>query len=646
LSIEFRRYTPDDFEFLPEESAPKLEQVTRMASIGNIRIGTDFTREEKIRRAAAYVAKMPAAVENKKGDSTTYNTACRIARDFDLDSDDALTVLRPWNARCRPPWDENDLLVKIQNAFKYGNGEVGTLLKETPAAAGEVNSKGFTQASRSVRSDQNRTGEADYVGPDVEGILTTADGTTAGKSGLDYSEIPTQYSDDAIAGDFSAAYGNDLKFVPEWGWLEWDGQRWKRVPDVVVMQKARRSCRWISRACSADPELSESKRDQLARSIASAKTVAAIERLARGDRRHFSSVSEWDSHPWLFNTPGGTVDLKTGALREHRRDDRITKISNATPNGDCPVWTAFLDRVTNGNRGLQAYVQRLAGYSLCGDPCEESLDFFHGPGGNGKGTFLSTLQYTHGEYATTAASDMFMESRGDKHPCDVAKLAGARLVVAQEVDEGKRWDEARIKSMTGRDMMTGRFMRQDFFDFMPEFTLIISGNNKPALKTVDDAIRRRFHLVPFTVSIPPDERDLGLKEALRQEANGILAWAIAGFLDWQDQGLNPPAVVLDATNEYLEEEDVIGQWVRECCSEGPNFEEPSGVLYSSFRVWKLDRGEQPPGQKKFSSILSDRGYARGRSATARKFTGIQLTEAARKTANAALERENREGRSE
>jgi P4 family phage/plasmid primase-like protien len=454
-----------------------------------------------------------------------------------------------------------------------------------------------------------------------------SDGDHPDDNDLDNSEDrPVRYSDDALANAFSEKFAATLKYVPAWGWLEWAGERWRRIFEVLVMDRARPICRSAAQQCLEDPDVNPTTRERLARSIASARTVAAVERLARGDWRHYTEVSSWDADLWSFNTPGGTVDLKTGALRNHRREDFITKISNATPTGDCPQWLAFLKRVTAANQELQDYLQRLAGYSLVGDPLEECLDFFHGKGGNGKGTYLDTLQFIFGEYGTTAATETFLEKKGERHPCDVAKLAGARLVVAQEVDEGQYWDESKIKSMTGRDVLTARFMRQDFFDFKPQFTLIIAGNHKPALKTVDASIRRRFHLVPFSVEIPVGEQDVELKERLRGEADGILKWIVQGCIDWQRQRLNPPNVVLTATADYLQEEDTIELWLSECCIQGKEFEEPSSPLYESFRRWKQERGEKPPGQKTFTNRLVERGFERDRNSAARTIAGLRLTD--------------------
>ncbi|MBI4471825.1 MAG: hypothetical protein HY646_04095, partial [Acidobacteria bacterium] len=598
-----------DFEFLPAE--PKPEPARATAAINGDRQQSS-TEDGLIRRFEKYLDSVPGAIEGNHGDHHTFVAACRGVNDFGLSETDTFNAMWKWNVeRCRPPWSAAELEEKILNAAKYANGEIGSL-RDAPYRG---NGTGPQNVSEDKPEESQQARKAEATADDVH-------------HGHEITERPSQYSDDALADTFSKAYSRDLKYVPEWGWLIWTGQRWRRLPDVLVMEKARPICRSAAQLCREDQNVKLPTRPGLARSIASAKTVAAVERLARGDKRHYCDVREWDADLWAFNTPGGTIDLNTGELRPHRREDLITKISNATPAGECPRFLAFLRRVTDDNDELQRYLQRLAGYALVGDPREECLEFFYGPGGNGKGTFLATLQHVFGEYATTASTDTFVESKGDKHPCDVAKLAAARLVISNEVDEGQRWDEARVKNLTGRDVMTARFMRQDFFDFTPQFTLMLAGNHRPSLKAVDESIRRRFHLIPFEVVIPPEERDENLKQILRDESDGIMRWVLDGCLHWQQQKLNPPAIVLAATSEYLAEEDTFELWLSECCLRGPDYEEPVAWLYESHRQWKLGRGEQAPGQKTFSGRLKDRGFLSGRNSSGlvRVFENIRLTD--------------------
>ena len=301
----------------------------------------------------------------------------------------------------------------------------------------------------------------------------------------------------------------------------------------------------------------------------------------------------------------------------------MTKITAIAPGADCPLWLKFLTRITDGDVELQAFLQRVAGYCLTGITREHALFFGHGGGANGKGTLLNTLTGIMGDYAAVASMETFTASTTDRHPTDLAMLRGARLVTAQETEEGRRWAEARIKALTGGDPISARFMRQDFFTFMPQFKLFIAGNHKPGLRNVDEAIRRRLNLIPFLVRIPPKERDPDLAEKLKAEWPGILQWTIDGCLDWQTQRLAAPHAVTTATDQYLEAEDAIGQWIADCCDTGAQFLWGSSAsLFASWRQWAEGAGEFVSSQKRFCQNLEARGFDPERKAGARGFRRI------------------------
>jgi putative DNA primase/helicase len=326
-----------------------------------------------------------------------------------------------------------------------------------------------------------------------------------------------------------------------------------------------------------------------------------------------------------------TVNLITGENYAPRPQDYCTKIAGAEPDGvaHCPIWRSFLDRVTGGDRDLQAYLQRVAGYSLTGHTSEHALFFLYGTGANGKSVFVNTLAGIWGDYAVTASMDVFTESRNDRHPTELAMLRGARLVVASETQAGRSWNEALIKSLTGGDRISARFMRQDFFEFTPQFKLLVSGNHKPALRNVDEGIRRRLHLVPFTVTIPPAERDTGLFNKLKAEWDGILQWAISGTLEWRKTGLNPPAAVRKATEEYLTGEDDIESWLNERCIPDPPAQASASELYKSWREWAERTGRigGAGSQKAFSQALLDKGYQHQKTRTGWVFLGLRAVRA-------------------
>jgi putative DNA primase/helicase len=235
----------------------------------------------------------------------------------------------------------------------------------------------------------------------------------------------------------------------------------------------------------------------------------------------------------------------------------MTKIAAVTPNSECPTpeWDKFLDRVCKNDVQYVKFLRRATGYGLTGLTHEHALFFCFGTGANGKSTFVNAVTGCMGDYHRVAPIETFTAAKNDRHPTELAGLRGARLVTSVETEEGRRWAESKIKSVTGGDKIAARFMRQDFFEYEPTFKLFVVGNHKPGLRSVNEAIRRRFNLLPFTADIPPEERDEKLGEKLRAEWPGILYWMIQGCLDWKKRGLDPPPVVKEATREYLEAED-------------------------------------------------------------------------------------------
>jgi len=249
-----------------------------------------------------------------------------------------------------------------------------------------------------------------------------------------------------------------------------------------------------------------------------------------------------------------------------------------------------------------------------------------GSGGNGKSVFLNVLTGILSAYAATAAMDTFTASHGEKHPTDLAMLRGARLVTASETEEGRAWAESRIKQMTGGDPITARFMRENFFTYTPQFKLTIVGNHKPMLRNVDEAARRRFNIIPFTRK--PAKPDPQLDEKLQAEWPGILRWMIGGCLAWQAQGLKRPTSVLEETETYFGEQDLLAHWLEEACdaeSNNPYKSELTGKLYSSWAAFAKASGEEPGSKKAFSAELQKRGYeaAKGTGGV-RILTGIRL----------------------
>lgn len=437
---------------------------------------------------------------------------------------------------------------------------------------------------------------------------------------LENPEIP-RFSEDALALRLAHVHDLQLAYLAAWSrWLKWEDGRWVIDDTLAIYDMVRKLIH---------AELAQAQGDninKIPKHLHEGRTVAAIERLARSDRRLAATVDQWDKDPWLFNTPVGTVDLRTGWIREHRREDYMTKTAAVGPGAKCLMWLQFLDKVTAGDLDLQAYLRRVAGYCLTGSVREHALFFLYGTGGNGKGVFLNTIIGIMGGYAQSAPIELFMASAGEQHPTGLASLRGARMVTAVETEEGRRWAESRIKTLTGGDKIAARFMRQDFFEFTPQFKLLIAGNHKPGLRGVDEAMRRRMNLIPFDVTIPDEEKDKDLGEKLKVEWPGILAWMIDGCLEWQAEGLNPPAAVTGATDHYLEAEDSMTQWMLENCDLGGTFEELSSPLFHSWKQWAEKAGEHPGSQKRFSQTIESRGMKPKRQSNTGKsmFIGLKL----------------------
>ena len=428
--------------------------------------------------------------------------------------------------------------------------------------------------------------------------------------------LPPEFSEDAIALEFTRRYRETHRYTAEFSrWSQWDGTRWARDSTLEVFNRVR----LISREIASGVD-----NPRLASLLVRANTVAAVERLCRGDRAHAATAEQWDASDWLLNTPGGVIELPTGDLRAARPDDYLTHRTAVAPAGDAPAWTTFLQRVTGGDDEIQGFLRRMAGYCLTGDIRAHALFFLYGTGGNGKGTFLNTITAILGDYATVAPIETFTASKNDRHPTELAGLKGARLVASQETEEGRHWAEAKIKAMTGGDPISARFMRGDFFTFRPTFKLVIAGNHRPRLKTVDEAMRRRLHLIPFTQTIPASERDESLPERLRAEWPGILAWAIQGCLEWQRDGLKPPASICAATDDYFAVEDSVQAWMDDCCLVGSMAWGRAGDLFTSWRGWAEERGEVAGSAKAFAEKLKHHGLEPKKTAGERGYAGIAL----------------------
>jgi P4 family phage/plasmid primase-like protien len=438
----------------------------------------------------------------------------------------------------------------------------------------------------------------DASNEEAEAIIIGLTGAQ-GKAGLN--------SDEAIASLFAEKHKNDLRYVPDWGrWMFCGGNVWTKDDRNYAPRMARNLC--CALAKKIKPTTKEAR--TAINSLRNLRKWNSVLGAAEISERLVTTPDDWDRRPWLLNTPIGVIDLTTGIRRDFvPEQDLMTQITSVAPvDAPCPQWTAFLDKITDNNTQMQSYLQRSVGYCLTGVTEEEMLWFFYGQGRNGKGTFFKIIGDILHSYHVTASMDTFVASNTHRHPTEIAMLRGARLVTASEVGEGQHWDERRLKTFTGGDALTAHFMKQDDFTFTPQFKLMLSGNNRPGLRSVDVAIESRLHLVEFNVVIPVAERDKKLKQKLKTEAPAILHWAIQGCLEWQRVGLNPPAEVMSASAEYVQTEDTFKTWLAEKCEQGKDkngnpLEATSKELWTSFCEFLEANKEKPWTRKAFGQKL-------------------------------------------
>jgi len=422
-------------------------------------------------------------------------------------------------------------------------------------------------------------------------------------------------SDDDVADRFVMRSRNELRFVPARGaWMVWTGRLWKQDETRVAVDRVRMICRVT--AGSVNDE-------RMARKLCAERTINAVEKLARTDPRIAEPASGWDRGDMIINPPAGTLNLATGEMCPHSSRDLLTRISKASPAGECLRWEQFLGEVTDGKAGLADYLQRVAGYCLTGSMTEHAFFFLHGTGANGKSVFIDALSHVLGDYAATAPLDTFTSSNGDRHPTDLAGLATARAVFVTETEQGRPWAESRIKAITGGDILRVRFLYRDFFEIQPTFKILVAGNTRPRLVGVGEAMKRRLHLIPFDMTIPAEKRDKTLLAQLRRERDGIFHWMLQGCKAWQEGGLQPPPCIRDAADEYFRDEDLVTQWIDERCVKDASARAPASLLYKSWTEWADARGFERGSQRSLGEELRTRGFSPYRTGRERGWCGLR-----------------------
>lgn len=425
-------------------------------------------------------------------------------------------------------------------------------------------------------------------------------------------------------------HGQNLHYVPEWGkWLFYNGVRWKAVPDVRVEKIAKNVIDSMYSEATVLAPTDSREADKLFKWALKSSSAAARRNmitLAKSEQNTSISINTLDCDLWKLNLLNGTLDLKSGTLTDHTRDDLITKLAKVEydPEATCPRWDEFMHTIMQGDQELIDYLHCYMGYSMTGFVTEQSLAFLYGTGANGKSVFLNTMRYLMGDYAQSAPPELLLAKKfGGGHPTNIADLYGARLVTTTEIAQGRAFAEELVKSLTGGDGVKARFMYQNFFEFEPTHKLWIAANYKPIIKGTDKGIWRRMRLIPFEVSIPEDKQDKQLEFKLREEIPGIFNHLLKGCKAWQQAGLPAPPQVVQAVQEYRDDMDLLKEFLEDWCLIKAKARSSIGELYNAYLDWCETSGERRPlGKRALGRMLKERGFDQIKSGNHRYWQGI------------------------
>lgn len=443
---------------------------------------------------------------------------------------------------------------------------------------------------------------------------------------------PTSFTDLGNAERFVTYNRGNVRYHQESRtWMAWDGFRWETDAVTAIHRLVKETIRSI--ADEANGVADENQQKAILSHAKNSESKTRIDAMLSLAARELGIVVKGDAldaDDLLLGVQNGVIDLRTCDFRPARPEDLITKASLATydPAATCPHWLAFLATIFAGDADMLAYLQRVVGYLLTGLTTERVFFLFYGDGANGKSTLIEVIRALLGDYALQALPETFMTSKWQRGVNnDIARMAGARFVSAAESEEGHRLAEGLVKSLTGGDTVTARFLFREYTEFRSRFKLVLTTNHRPEIRGTAPAIWDRLHLVPFPVSIPAEDRDQHLRQNLLDELSGILNWAIAGCLQWQKVGLRPPEAVSNATREYRDVEDLLDLWLDERTVPAPERRTQANQLYADFRTWLERQGEELITQRQFGERMVAKGIVRVKSNTYH-YLGIELRSAA------------------
>ncbi|MDR1930408.1 MAG: DUF5906 domain-containing protein [Treponema sp.] len=437
-----------------------------------------------------------------------------------------------------------------------------------------------------------------------------------------------QFTDSTNAQRLIREHGRDIRYNAAWKkWVVWNGTYWQTDNGALIHEKGLEMVRNIYdellKTADYRDRMEIEKYAMLSESVR--RREAFVKAASWVSSLNISS-DDLDRNPWLLNVQNGTINMETGEFREHRQEDMITRMARTAYDStvDCPAWKQFIREIMNYNGDIITFLQTIAGWAVTGDTSEQTMFILFGSGANGKSTFLNTIMYLLGDYAIATPTETFMKRNGEQISNDIARLRGTRFVTTTEAEQGKRLSEPLIKQITGNDRMTARFLYGEFFNFVPTFKIFMATNHKPVIRGTDYGIWRRIKLIPFTTRIEEEMQDKHLEEKLRAESSGILNWLLEGTARWRREGLKAPRAILNATDEYRGEMDVIGNFLKECCIQNPGCSIRIRELFKAYQGWCDENNEHACSERFFSLRLKEMGYERTRTAEARYWRGLML----------------------
>jgi putative DNA primase/helicase len=475
----------------------------------------------------------------------------------------------------------------------------------------------------------HNTEDSDFYQPELNYV--------PGPEKIDYAEIDVDYitTDSDTAKLFVSAYHRDIKYCkPLGGWHVWTGLRWKLDNPGLSELMWRFGVEMRVGAATRTDKSGSNRLWRHAQYVLSETGITKILKLAGNDPRVLREPGDFDRSRELLNTLSGTINLSTGEVQKHRREDHITRLIDLSYDraAKAPAWSKFLNRVIP-DRSLRDFLQTAIGHSATGDVSEHHFYILYGTGSNGKSTFIEALTSVLGDYAGKTSTDALLaKNTGGTATPDVANLKGKRFVTAEETEEGARLNESLVKSLTGGDSITARYLNQNPFTFLPTHKLWLSTNHRPIIRGTDYGIWRRVKLIPFAEKIDGSEKDQKLPQKLQAERAGILAWIVAGAVRWHREGITVPKIVEDQTAAYRASMDRLSTFIDDRCIIGERYTVGKGELYKAYQEWAEDEGIHAEAKARFGQRLTERVDTSGAVITAQRagkgrwiWVGIGLT---------------------